>query len=171
MTAGIKRGDVIVAFDDRPIKDSQQLPLMVGETPVGRKVMLKVIRGHATRLVAVTITPSREDEIQKAMATEENAHSTHAARFGLGVENISPELARQLGMSDKGGVVITQVQPGSSADDAGLRRRDVILEVDRQPIDDVHSYEQAVAKGGGKSVLLLIERAGSTLFVPLKRQG
>ena len=67
--------------------------------------------------------------------------------------------------------MITEVQPGSSADGAGLRRRDIILEVDRQPIKDVYSYEQALAKGSAGSVLLLIERGGSTLFVPLKRQG
>ncbi|HEY2108027.1 MAG TPA: Do family serine endopeptidase [Candidatus Binataceae bacterium] len=171
MMAGLKRGDVIVAYDNRFIKDSQELPLMVGETPVGRKVTVKFIRGRATRQVGVTITPSREEEIQKSMSIEEEAPSTRGAGFGLGVDNLTPQLARQFGISNKGGVVITQVQPGSSADGAGLRRRDVILEVDRQPIKDVRGYEQALAKGGPGSVLLLIERGGSTLFVPLKRQG
>ncbi|HEV3112240.1 MAG TPA: DegQ family serine endoprotease [Candidatus Binataceae bacterium] len=171
MGAGLKRGDVIVAYDNRPIKESQELPLMVGETPVGRKVMVKFIRGRATRQVAVTITPSREEEIQKTVSIEEEAPFTHGAALGLGVDNLTPELARQFGISDKGGVVITEVQPGSSADGAGLRRHDIILEVDRQPIKDVQGYEQALAKGSPGSVLLLIERGGTTLFVPLKRQG
>jgi serine protease Do len=162
---------VIVAYDNRPIKESQELPLMVGETPVGRKVMVKFIRGRATRQVAVTITPSREEEIQKTVSIEEEAPFTHGAALGLGVDNLTPELARQFGISDKGGVVITEVQPGSSADGAGLRRHDIILEVDRQPIKDVQGYEQALAKGSPGSVLLLIERGGTTLFVPLKRQG
>ena len=170
MVAGLKRGDVIVAYDNQPIKDSQQLPLMVGETTVGRRVTVKFIRGHATRQVAVTITPSHEDEIEKTMSIEEQAPSTHGAGFGLGVDNLTPQLARQFGISDKSGVVITEVQPGSAADGAGLRRHDVILEVDRQPIKDVQGYAQALAGSPG-SVLLLIERGGSTLFVPLKRQG
>lgn len=171
MGAGLRRGDVIVAYDNQPIKDSQQLPLMVGETPVGSKVTVKILRGRLTRQVTVTITPSREEEIQKTMSIEEEAPSTHEAALGLGVDNLTPELARQLGISDKGGVVITDVQSGSSAEGAGLRRHDVILEVDRQPIKDVQSYQQALAKAGPGSVLLLIERGGSTLFVPLKRQG
>lgn len=171
MAAGIKRGDVIVAFNEQPIKDSQELPLMVGETPVGHKVVLKLIRDRATRQVTVTITPSHEDELQKAMATQGPAPSTRQIGLGLDVENVSPQLARKLGMSDKGGVVITQVQPGGSADEAGLREHDVILEVNRQPVNNVHSYQQAMARRAGKSVLLLIQRSGSTIFVPLKRQG
>jgi serine protease Do len=171
--AGIKRGDVIIAFNDRPIKDSQELPLMVGETPVGHKVTLKFIRDRATHQVTVTITPSREDEIEKAMATRQQPPppSARPGGFGLDVENVTPQLARELGMSDKGGVVIMQVEPGGSADEAGLREHDVILEVDRQPVNDVHAYRQALNKPGGNSVLLLIERSGSTIFVPLKRQG
>ncbi len=171
MAAGIKRGDVIVSFNNQPIKESQELPLMVGETPVGRTVSLKIIRGRAARQVAVRISPSREEEIQKAMSIQEQAPGARGAALGLEVENITPQVAHQLGMADNAGVVITRVQPGSSAEDAGLRRRDIILEVDRQPIKDVRGYEQALAKNGARSVLLLIERGGSTLFVPLKRQG
>jgi serine protease Do len=171
MAAGIKRGDVIVAYDNQPIKDSQQLPLMVGETPVGRKVVLKLIRQRALRQVTVTITPSREDEIQKAMSTREQAPSTRQAGLGIEVESVTPQLARQLGIGDKNGVVITHIQPGGSADEAGLRQRDVILEVDRQPVNNVRTYQQALARRNGRSVLLLIQRSGSTIFVPLKRQG
>jgi serine protease Do len=171
MAAGIKRGDVIVAYDNRPIKNSQELPLMVGETPVGHKVVLKLVRQRALRQVTVTITPSREDEIQKAMSMREQAPSTRQTGLGLEVENMTAQLARRLGISDKSGVVITRVQPGGSADQAGLRQHDVILEVDRQPVSSVRSYQQALAKRNGKSVLLLIQRSGSTIFVPLKRQG
>ncbi len=146
---------------------------MVGETPVGRRVTLKFIRDRAIHQVTATITPSREDEIEKAIGTREQERAPSARQVGLGldVENITPQLARELGMSDKGGVVITQVEPGGSADEAGLREHDVILEVDRQPVNDVHAYQQALNRRGGSSILLLIERSGSTIFVPLKRQG
>ena len=171
MAAGLRRGDVIVAYDNKPIKDSQELPLMVGETPVGHKAIVKFVRDRAIREVAVTITPSHEEEIQKTLATQEQAPSAHGTRLGLDVQAITPEVARQLGMTDRSGVVITEVQPGSAADDAGLRRRDIIMEVDRKPVKDVQSYERALAANGAKPVLLLIQRSGNTLFVPLKRQG
>jgi serine protease Do len=169
--AGLRRGDVIVAYNNRSIKDSQELPLMVGETPVGHKVTLKFVRDRAVREVAVIITPSREEEIEKTLALQEQPPSAGAAALGLNVENVTPELAQRLGMTGKSGVVITQVQPGSSADDAGLQRRDLILEVDRRPVKDVQSYQRALAANPAKPVLLLIQRGGSTLFVPLKRQG
>jgi serine protease Do len=168
MAAGLKRGDVIVAYDNRTIKESQELPLMVGETPVGRTVNVKIIRGRATRQVAVTITPSREEEIEKAMATQEQAPSPG---FGLEVQNTTSPLARNLGIKENVGVMITSVEPDSSADAAGLRRGDIILEVNRHVIKDVDGYQQALAKAGNKSVLLLIERGGGTVFVPLGRQG
>jgi serine protease Do len=171
MAAGIKRGDVIVAYDNQTIKDSQELPLMVGETPLGRTVTVKLIRDHATRQLAVTITPSREEEIEKAMAEEEQAPAASGAGLGLKVENTTSPLALQLGIREKVGVMVTEVQPGSSADDAGLRRGDIILEVDRRLVKDVDSYKQALTRAGSNSILLLIERSGSTLFVPLKKQG
>lgn len=170
-SAGLKRGDVIVAYGNRPIKNSQELPLMVGETPVGHKVTLKIVRDHAVREIAVTITPSHEDEIQKALAAEEHAPSQGGEQFGLKVEDVSSQVARQLGLSDRSGVVITQVEPGSSADEAGLRTHDIILEVDRKPIKDINGYEQVLAAHRSNSILLLIQRGGSTLFVPLKGQS
>ncbi|MGO9061938.1 MAG: DegQ family serine endoprotease [Candidatus Binataceae bacterium] len=171
LAAGIKRGDVIVAYNGRLIKDSQELPLMVGETPVGHKVTLKVVRDRTVREMIVTITPSHEEEFQKALANEEHQPEQGGARFGLKVQDLTPQTARQLGIADPSGVVITQVQPGSSADDAGLRPHDIILEINRRPVKDVHGYEQVLAAHRANSVLLLIERGGSTLFVPLKGQG
>jgi serine protease Do len=171
MTAGLKRGDVIIAYGNKPIKDSQELPLLVGETPVGRSVTVKIIRDRKTREVTVRITPSREEQLQKALAVEEQGPSARSASLGLNVQDMTPQVARQLRMTAKTGVVITRVEPGSSADQAGLRRRDVILEVDRKPVKDVKSYEQVLAGHGAKSILLLIQRADGTLFVPLKTQG
>jgi serine protease Do len=170
-SAGLKRGDVIQAYNSRPIKNSQELPLMVGETPVGHKVTLRIIRDRTVRDVTVTITPSHEEEIQKALSAEEQAPSRGSARFGLKVEDLSSELARRLGLTDRTGVVITEVQPGSSAEEAGLRAHDVILEVNRQAVKDVKGYQRLLANHASNSALLLIQRGGSTLFVPLKGQG
>jgi serine protease Do len=170
--AGVKRGDVIVAFDNQPVDDSRELPLLVGRTDLGHKGMLKVIRDKQTIDLPVTITQSREPEI---IASEEKAQKPDlgaASPFGLRVKDLSPDLAKELGLNAPGGVVISSVQPGSRADDAGLRARDVIIEVNRATVNSVDAYQKAVkATEKGKSVLLLIRRGDATVYVPVKPEA
>ncbi len=92
--------------------------------------------------------------------------------MGLKVKNLSPDLARELGLGDKSGVVVSSVSPGSSADEAGIRTRDIILEVNRKPVSDVGSYQEALKSGGkSKVVLLLVKREDTTLYMAVKPQG
>ena len=82
---------------------------------------------------------------------------------------MSPDLARELGIDQQAGVVISSVQPGSRADEAGLRARDVILEVNRETVKNVDSYQSALKTGAkSKIVLLLVKRGDNTLYVALK---
>jgi len=166
--AGVKRGDVIVSFDNQLIGDSRELPLMVGRTELGHKGTLKVIRDKQTIELPVTITESHETEL----AAAENPQKPEVGAmspFGLRVKDLSPELAKELGIEVPGGVVISSVQPGSRADEAGLRPRDVILEVNRTTVKDVDSYQSAIKTGEkGKIVLLLVKRGENTIYVALK---
>ncbi len=166
--AGVKRGDVIVSFDNQQIGDSRELPLMVGRTELGHKGTLKVIRDKQTIELPVTITESHETEL----AAAENPQRPEAGAlspFGLRVKDLSPDLAKELGIEVPGGVVISSVQPGSRADEAGLRPRDVILEVNRATVKDVDSYQSAIKTGAkGKIVLLLVKRGDNTIYVALK---
>jgi serine protease Do len=166
--AGVKRGDVIVSFDNQQIGDSRELPLMVGRTELGHKGTLKVIRDKQTIDLPVTITESHETELAAAENAEKPAVGT-VSPFGLRVKDLSPELAKELGIEVPGGVVISSVQPGSRADEAGLRPRDVILEVNRAAVKDVDSYQSAIKTGEkGKIVLLLVKRGDNTIYVALK---
>jgi serine protease Do len=170
--AGVKRGDVIVAFDNQPVDDSRELPLMVGRTDLGHKGVLKVIRDKQTIDLPVTITQSREPEIvtseEKSAAPDLGA----ASQFGLRVKDLSADLAKELGLDTPDGVVIASVDPGSAADEAGLRARDVILEVNRAAVKDVDAYQSAIkASAKGKNVLLLIRRGDSTVYVPIKPEA
>ena len=168
--AGLERGDVVVSYDGKPINDSQELPLMVGRTPVGHTVKLKVIRNKALKEVAVTITPSREEELRKASAPleQEPPAGKDDYRLGLYVKDLTPELAREFGVSQSGGVVVIAVCPGSSAEGAGLNKRDIILEVNRETVSNVESYKRAIRAGDGKSLLLLVKRDDATVFVLVK---
>ena len=163
--AGIKVGDVIVEFDGHAVKESTELPMLVARTPVGKSVTMKVIRDKNTQTVSVKVGELKEEEVAAATGKEEN--------FGLTVQPLTPDIAESLGISsDLKGVVVSGVEPGSSADDAGLRRGDVILEVNREPVKDLASYRKALkGTSKGKSVLLLVRRGDNTIFLALKPSG
>jgi serine protease Do len=170
--AGVKRGDVIIAFDNQPIDDSRELPLMVGRTDLGHKGVLKVVRDKQTIDIPVTITQSREPEIVASEEKTEKPDLGTVSQFGLRVKDLSADLAKELGLDTPDGVVIASVEPGSAADDAGLRARDIIIEVNRAAVKNVDAYQSALkASAKGKSVLLLIRRGDSTVYVPIKPEA
>ncbi|HKV55731.1 MAG TPA: Do family serine endopeptidase [Candidatus Binataceae bacterium] len=163
--AGLRRGDIIVEFDHHPVGDSQELPLLVGAVPIGRTVKLKVLRSGAAREIPITVAPSGEAQLERASLRNEEA-------YGLKVEDLTPQLARELDLGDTRGLLVSSIAAGSAAEHAGLHARDVILEVNRKPISNLGSYERALkASAPGKIVLLLIKRDNRTLFIPLKREG
>jgi serine protease Do len=166
--AGLKRGDVIVAFDDEEIDDSRELPLLVGRSPLGHRARLKIIRDKARKEVAITIAESKEDQVVAAVSRAPVLKGERSA-FGLYVRDLSADLARELGLDESKGVVIAEVQSGSRADQAGLRARDVILEVNRTAVADVASYNRALrSTDGEKSPLLLVRRGDDRIYVALK---
>jgi serine protease Do len=163
---------VIVAFDNQPIGDSRELPLLVGRTDLGHKGTLRVIRDKQTIDLPVTITQSREPEIVASEEKSEKPDPGAVSPFGLHVKDLSPDLAKELGLETPGGVVISSVQPGGAADEAGLRARDVILEVNRAAVKDVDAYQAALKNSAkGKIVLLLVKRGENTIYVTVKPEA
>ncbi len=160
--AGIRVGDVIVEFDGHAVKDSTDLPLIVARTPIGKRAPVKLIRDGEEQTVTVTIGELKDDEVAVARGGP--------SELGLAVQNLTPEIAESLGIDPKTkGVVVAGVEPGSPADEAGLQRGDVILEVNRQPVANESAYRNAVRKlGKGKSALLLVRRGDNTIFMALK---
>ena len=87
------------------------------------------------------------------------------------VQRLTPQIAESLGLEKAEGVVVTQVEPGGTADEAGIRRGDVIMEIDRKPVRSVDEYKKSVATiRKGRGVLFLVRRGESTLFLALKPQ-
>ena len=166
-SAGIKRGDVIAAYNGAPIEDSRELPLMVARTPLGHSATLRIIRDKKYLELPVTITASRETHLASAAKQPIKGSSP----FGLTVKDLDAGLAHDMGLSQNKGVVVSSVQSGSSADAAGVRARDIIVEVNRHGVGSVDAYQRAIKLGGGKAVLLLIKRHNSTVFVPLEPEG
>src|SRR3990172_4926466 len=162
--AGVKVGDVIVEFDGKEIKDSNDLPLVVARTAVDKKVRLKVLRDKREVMLSVTVGELKEEEVVASAAEKGD--------LGLTVQRVTPQVAESLGLEKAEGLVVTGVEPGSAGDEAGLRRGDVILEVDRKPVKTVAEYRKVVGEASkrGKGILFLVRRGESTLFLALKPQ-
>ena len=160
--AGIEVGDVIVEFDGHPVKESTDLPLIVARTPIGKSADVKLIRNGKAQTMAVKIGEQKEEEVQVA--------GGGGGELGLAVQNLTPEIAESLGIDPKTkGVVVAGIEPGSAADEAGLQRGDVILEVNRQSVENESAYKKALKKTEkGKTVLLLVRRGENTIFMALK---
>jgi serine protease Do len=162
--AGIQRGDVITQFGDKPIKEMEELPRLVATSPPGAKVALTVMRDGKEKKVDVKLGTLKEgEEVAKADAPEKGP-----ATFGLRVQPLSEELAEQLGVDEKRGVVVAEVESGSPGDEAGLRRGDVVLEVNQQEIGSVGDFRKSLE--GKEKALLLVRRADNTIYVALKRK-
>jgi serine protease Do len=162
--AGVKVGDVIIEFDGKEIKDSGDLPIIVARTPVDRRVRMKVLRDKKELQLQVSVGELKDEEVV--------ASAPEKGELGMTVQKLTPQIAESLGLERADGVVVSAVDPGSAADEAGIRRGDVILEVDRKPIRSIDEYKKSLAGiRKGKGVLLLVRRGESTLFLALKPQN
>jgi serine protease Do len=160
--AGLKRGDVVKEFDGHEVENAHTLSRLVAATPPNSKAKVDIIRDGKEKTIEVTIGTMPQKVEGQLPET--------ATAWGLSVQDITPEVAQQLGLNpDEQGVVISGVDPGSPAGEAGLSSGDVVKEVNRQEIHNLNDYNQAIEKAKqDKSLLLVIKRDGSTHFVVLK---
>lgn len=160
--AGLKSGDIILEFDGKPIREMNALPRLVAGTPVGKKVVLTILRNGKQEEVPVTIERLRE-------GTPEAETAAAADRLGMTVHELSADVAAQMGVKETKGVVVVAVKPGGLAEEAGISAGDIIREINGARIASVEDYAKAVAaqKKGGV-MRLLLRRGESSLFVALK---
>ena len=162
--AGIKPGDVIVAFNGTEISQVSMLPNLVAETPVGNKAEVTISRKGVLKKLPVVIAKLKEEQV----ATNEPAADNLNKRLGLEVQDLTPEISAALGITDKQGVLITKVEPYSPSADAGLRKGDLILEVNQKPVRDTKGFLNEINAIKVKSTVFLIKRDGRNRFVGLK---
>src|SRR5262245_57948015 len=150
---GLKAGDIIVEFDGAPIKNVTELQKRVAWVEPGRPTPLSVIRDKAPTRLTIKIGEQPGDEVIAATPAE--------GTLGLTVEPLTPEAAQRYKLSAQAGVIVSDVAPGSSGEQAGIRSGDAILEINRQPVRDVLTFKQIIASvKPGEVVPVYIQRGG-----------
>ena len=160
--AGLRQGDVIVAYRGEPVKDIGRFRNRVSLTPPGSSEQLTIIRDGKRQDVTVTIGTLSPDKL----VAEAPAQSTD--EIGLTVQTLTPELAEQFNTRAGEGVVVTAVRPGSIAAQAGIEPGSVIMQVNQKPIRNASEFKEAInASQRTRRVLLLIRKDNLQRFIVL----
>ena len=163
--SGIERGDIIVRVNDEEVNSPGELQDKVRSIEIGEKANVEVVRDgkEISFVVKIGEMPTLEEE------GEYPKEKVFSVQTGLIVEAVTSEVAKELELPHAKGLVITEVIPGSSADDMGLQPGDVILEANRIEISSVDEWEELINKlEPGDTLLLLVFRNGRTYYVPIK---
>jgi len=163
--AGILRRDVITKFDGTKIIENEVLPRLVAKTPIGKEVPVEVNRGGSSKTIKVKIEELKDSDIEE----EETVGEPDETKLGLTVQELTPEIARSLGVDQPKGIVVTNVAPDSEADKKGIRRGDILLEINSEAVNSVTDFRRLTKDlKKNKPLLVLINRNNDTFFIPLK---
>lgn len=161
--AGIKAGDIVTSINGREIASVHDLMMRVAALPVGKKVKVKLLRDGKSYEVDVVVgrRPDTVELDRKGKVGEE---------LGIVVQEITPEIARILGVSEIEGVFVKSVKKGSPAEEAGIKVRDIITEVNRIPVRGIQDFNEALKKTAEDGIMLLkIKRGDISRFVTVRR--
>ena len=160
---GLKRGDIVTQFGDKPIEEPYDLTLFVAQTPVGKPSELTVLRAGKEMKLTVSVA-KREEEKVSARAPGAPSEEAKSDALGLVVRSLRLDEQRESGLTE--GVVIQRVEPESSAEMSDVREGDLLLEINGKPIKTVEDYQQAGATlKKGEVARLLLRRGTATIHV------
>ncbi len=159
--AGLRDGDVIVGYRGKPVQDVGDFRNQVALTPPDTRTSLTVLRDGQRRELQVTIGTLEGAEVA-------GQSSSTARELGLAVQPLTPDMAEALDIEPGQGVVISEVAPGSPADQAGLAPGNVVLEVNRTPIDGVEEFFDAIRNSANQRAVLLVRSRNAQLYVVLR---
>jgi serine protease Do len=168
--AGFERADVIIEYDGKPMDSPTHLRNAVAQTPVGKKVTVKIIRDKKPKTIELTIGEQPKSMTQSGEEDGGGAVTPTGVLSGLDVRELNDELASRYGLkSSERGVVVVRVKPGSQAEELGVREGDVIVEVNRQAVTSLKAYEKIASKlPKDQAVLILLKRQGRTIYLTLR---
>jgi serine protease Do len=160
--AGIKRGDIIIEYNGKKVKDINELPKFVASTSVGDEVNVVVLREHSKKTLTVKIGKLEEGNNEKELAKEK------VDKLGLTVTTITPEIMKRYSLDDNNGVLVVNVKPDSIADKAGIQEGDIIKSMEYQIVKNIDDYEKILRNFKKDKMLIDIKRGKSRIFFVLK---
>ncbi|NNG47010.1 MAG: PDZ domain-containing protein, partial [Deltaproteobacteria bacterium] len=159
-------GDVIVSFDGKEVKDEHDLPQIVASTKPGKRVTVVVIRDGKEEKIPVSIA-----EMEPEAGLRRAGGPDLSKGLGLTVQNITPEIARHMDVENQQGVLVSAVESGSPAGDAGFREGDIIRAINRVSVEDAKEFETQIKKvKEDKTILFLVERGEGRVFLAVKNR-
>ena len=168
--AGFERADVIVEYDGKSMDSPTHLRNAVAQTPVGKKVAVKIIRDKKPKTIELAIVEQPKTMMQSGEEDAGESATPTGVLSSLDVRELNEELASRYGLkSSERGVVVVRVKPGSAAEELGVREGDMVVEVNRQAVTSVKSYERIAGKlPKDQAILLLLKRQGRTIYLTLR---
>jgi serine protease Do len=163
---GIKTGDIIKKVNDEEVNSPEELQGKIGNIEIGKEANIEIVRNGKTISFVVKIgeMPTVEEE-----GSESPKEKVFSVQTGLKVESVTTEIAKELELPWVKGLVITEVLPGSRADDMGLQQGDIVLEANRTEVSSTGEWEKIINKlEPGDTLLLLVYRNQHTYYVPIK---
>jgi serine protease Do len=163
--AGLKRGDVILKVNGEPVRSANDLRLRISQTAPGTTVKLAISHDGKPQDVNLTLGEYRDEK----EATTGPGENSEGALQGIHVQELTADIAEQMNLpAGTHGVVVSDIDPASSASSADIQRGDVIQEVNHKPVSSIEQYKQALAGADDKPVLLLVNRGGTTHYVVIE---
>jgi serine protease Do len=164
--AGMKDGDVIVAINGKPIHDGNQLIGTVTSTPLGNALNISVDREgkrHELKVVVADLAQIFPDQYGSGRENSSKDLEPTAVSFGMQIQNLTDQQADRLGVKQKGGVQVVSVEPNSFAEDIGLSQGDIIVSINRQPVnttDDIAKIRGTLRAGDAVQFKVLRKTGG-----------
>jgi serine protease Do len=171
--AGLKGGDVITSVNGRPVKTGNDLVNPIADAPIGSKVKLTYVRDRAQKEATATVEDRTRVFPNTAGRLSDQPGEAAPSEFGLHVEEMTPDRGRRVGVEGQKGVIVTEVEPASFAEDLLFLRGDVITEINRTPVNSVADYRKAVSnlKAGDDIVFKILRRQDSDRIATVYLSG
>lgn len=162
---GIKAGDVIIEYNGKEITQMSMLPAQVAQTPIGDEAKVTLIRQGKKKKITVKIAKLKEAEDEICDGSKIKTKFD----LGLTIQELTPELSQSLSIEETSGLLVVDVEPNKPGAEAGLKRGDLILEVNQKPVTTIKQYKKTMrAAKKTESILFLIKRDNHTRFVAIK---
>ena len=162
---GLHQGDVVVAFDQKKVEGPRDLSSLVAQTPVGQEAKVTILREGTEKQLAVKVGKLGSEE-----AKADQSGLSKEGKWGLGLQDLNPQMQGRSRAGGSQGAMVAEVQPGSPAELAGVRSGDILMSVNRHPVNSAKQAVEEISKAKETdSLLLLLKRDEGTFFAALSK--